>query len=114
MQRLSRKILFSMSSPKIPTIEEVKQNWNDYSTEYNTFDVGPQTLFSSLINIMRMEEAEKILEVACGTGKMLTYALERKNQNASYLASDLAPNMVQLARSNLKQRFEAYESKLSF
>ena len=54
MQRLSRTILYSVSSPKIPTIEEVKQNWNDYSSGYNTFDVGPQTLFSSLINIMKI------------------------------------------------------------
>jgi hypothetical protein len=55
MKRLSRAIFFSLSSPKIPTIEEVRHNWNDYSSGYNTFDVGPQTLFSSLINIMRME-----------------------------------------------------------
>lgn len=61
-----------------------------------------------------MEQAEKILEVACGTGKMLPYAIERKNPKASYLASDLAPNMIQLAQANLKHRFQAYESKLSF
>jgi hypothetical protein len=36
---------------------------------------------------------------------MLPYAIERKNAKASYLASDLAPNMIQLAQSNLKKRF---------
>ena len=67
--------LFRMSNIKIPTIEEVRTDWDEYSHQYNTFDVGPQTFFFSLVNILNLHTASNILEVACGTGKLLPYVL---------------------------------------
>jgi ubiquinone/menaquinone biosynthesis C-methylase UbiE len=61
-----------------------------------------------------LRKASNILEVACGTGKLLPYALEVKNPNAHYLASDLSPNMVHLAKENLKAHFQKYQSRLTF
>lgn len=63
---------------------------------------------------MELEKATNILEVACGTGKLLPFALDRKRIETKYVASDLAPNMVQLAKNNLKEYFLKYESKLTF
>lgn len=36
-------------------------------------------------------KASNILEVACGTGKVLPYAMYLKNDKAKYLATDIAP-----------------------
>lgn len=63
---------------------------------------------------MDLHKADNILEVACGTGKLLSFMLELKRKESTYLASDLAPNMVKLARDNLKRNFDRYQSKLSF
>jgi hypothetical protein len=49
---LAFRPLFCMSKVKIPSIEDVRKEWNDYSLQYNTFDVGPQTLYFSLANIL--------------------------------------------------------------
>lgn len=103
-----------MSRAKIPTVKQVEKEWNDYSHQYDTFDLGPQTFFYSLASILNLHSARNILEVACGTGKLLPFAMERKNAAAKYTASDLAPNMVDIARKNLKSHLERYESKLSF
>ena len=55
--------------------------------------------------MLNLGKASNILEVACGTGKLLPFALDQKSTEASYLASDLAPNMVDLARGNLRRYF---------
>ena len=41
----------SFATRKTPTIQEVQKCWNDYSSQYNTFDLGPQTFYYSLINM---------------------------------------------------------------
>ena len=78
------------------------------------FDLGPQTFFYSLIANTHIWEAKNILEVACGTGKLLPIALQLKNQKAKYLATDLSPSMIELAKYNLKNHFQRYQSQLSF
>jgi len=54
------------------------------------------------------------LEVACGTGKLLPFMLGIKKPSSHYLASDIAPNMIELAKKNLKNHFDRYDSKLTF
>lgn len=63
---------------------------------------------------MELHKAHNILEVACGTGKLLPLMLDRKKSTCSYLASDLAPNMIDKAKANLRQHFLKYQSQLSF
>lgn len=57
-------------------------------------------------------EAQNILEVACGTGKLLPMAMNMKNPAANYLAVDLSPNMINLTKENLQRNLELYGSKL--
>lgn len=59
-------------------------------------------------------KSKNILEVACGTGKILPLAVYLKDPSAKYLATDLSPDMINLARTNLKKNFDRYESKLSY
>jgi SAM-dependent methyltransferase len=114
MRSLLTKLHWTKRTVKVLTIEEVQENWNDFSHEYNTFDYCPQTFYYTFTNILELQKAHNILEVACGTGKLLPLMLQLKNSAASYLASDLAPNMVELAKTNLKKNFDRYESRLSF
>jgi ubiquinone/menaquinone biosynthesis C-methylase UbiE len=64
--------------------------------------------------MMKLHEAENILEVACGSGTLLPLMLQHKRPETYYLATDLSSNMVELARKNLKRHFERYQSKLTF
>lgn len=78
------------------------------------FDLAPQTFYYSLSSLMQLHKAENILEVACGTGKLLSFAMDRKRKECQYLASDIASNMVEKSKDNLRQHFLKYESKLTF
>lgn len=64
--------------------------------------------------MLEPRDAKNILEVACGTGKLLPIAINIKNPNANYLATDLSPQMVEMTKKNLKKNLELYDSKLSF
>ena len=55
--------------------------------------------------MMEMHKAENILEVACGTGKIIPFLLGIKAPSTSYLASDLSPNMIDLAKKHLQKDF---------
>ncbi len=57
-------------------------------------DSAPQTFYFSLINILKLQEAHNILEVGCGRCTLLPFALQLKSPEASYLATDLTPNMI--------------------
>ena len=52
--------------------------------------------------------------MACGNGKLLSLALGLKKEGCSYLASDLSPVMVEQSKSNLRNHFQRYQSKLCF
>ena len=109
MIRSLQKSLYGFARKvRIPTPEEVRENWNNFSPKYSTFDLGPQTFYYSFASIMELHKASNILEVACGNGKLLHFALDLKKNECGYLASDLAPSMVSQAQQNLKQHFEQY------
>lgn len=40
--------------------------------------------------------------------------LQHKRPETYYLATDLSPNMVALAKDNLKRHFSRYQNKLAF
>lgn len=60
--------------------------------------------------MLKFNEAKHILEIACGTGKLLPYALSVKELETTYLATDLCENMIELA----KQHLSAYLQKIGY
>lgn len=44
-----------------------------------TFDSCPQTLYFTLANLLRLDSAKNILEIACGAGLLLPMALDIKS-----------------------------------
>ena len=81
---------------------------------YNKFDYSPQTFFFSFLYMTHIWKAQNILEVACGSGKLLPLAMQLKDKDASYLATDLSPKMIELTEHNLRNHFQNYNSKLTF
>lgn len=53
-------------------------------------DSGPQTFYYTLANMLKLDSAHKILEIACGAGKLLPMAMDLKNPNAEYYATDIS------------------------
>ena len=62
-----------------------------------------QTFFYSLVNMLSFKDATHILEIACGTGKLLPYAITNKSAETTYTATDLCDNMVELTKRNLRK-----------
>lgn len=53
-------------------------------------DSCPQTFFYTLTNLLKLDTASQILEVACGTGRMIPMVLDLKNPNTQYYATDIS------------------------
>jgi ubiquinone/menaquinone biosynthesis C-methylase UbiE len=58
------------------------------------FDSCPQTLYFTLANMLKLDSAKNILEIACGAGKLIPMVLDLKNPETNYFATDLSPNML--------------------
>lgn len=55
---LATRRLFGFSkNVRIPTAEEVKASWDEYSQKYDVFDLGPQTFYYTLTSIMELHKA---------------------------------------------------------
>ena len=63
-----------------PTIERIATHWSSMANQvYSEIDSTPQTTYFSLINILQLQSANSILEVACGRCLLVPYALQLKN-----------------------------------
>ena len=56
--------------------------------------------------MINLPQAKHILEVACGTGRLLPLAMNLKGEECTYLASDISEAMIGLCRNNLKRNLE--------
>lgn len=52
-------------------------------------DAASLSSYLSLLFIMNLPSASRILEVGCGTGKLIPLAIMLKGQATTYLATDL-------------------------
>ena len=53
--------------------------------------------------MMDLGQAKHILEVACGTGRLLSLALQLKDLKTTYLATYLCETMISIGKELLKQ-----------
>ena len=65
-----------------------------------------QTFYYSLVHMMELDKAEHILEVACGTGKLLPLAMSLKPLDCTYLASDFSEKMVKYSIETIDEYLE--------
>ena len=117
IRKISKSVFsygMSNTKAKIPSISEIKTDWNKFSDFYEKMDSTPQTFYFTLLQMLNIESAKNILEVACGTGRMLPMMLNMKDPNTKYLATDISEKMVEKTRERLKHNLSLYHSKLTF
>lgn len=87
--------------PKIQSATEVFNSCaSEYQSKFMNFDLYNETLdiFCNAI----IKKNPTVLELACGPGNITRYILE-KRPDFNILATDLAPNMLDLAKRNIPQ-----------
>jgi len=57
----------------------MKNQWKNLAPVYSRIDSAMQTFYYTLINILDISKAKNILEVACGTGRLLPIAIYNKS-----------------------------------
>ena len=72
-------------------------------------DSAMQTFYYTLIHMIELPKAQHILEVACGTGRLLPLAMHLKPLNCTYLASDLSESMISYTHKNLQKYLDNLE-----
>ena len=92
--------------PKVQNIEQVKNFWTNFTESYSTFDSFTQTFYYTLIHMLDLDKAKHILEVACGTCRLLPMAVSLKAPETTYLATDLTQSMVDVAFKRLQKNLE--------
>lgn len=81
--------------------ENEKEVWAKFGPVFNLMDSTSTTFYYTLIHMLSLPQAKHILEVGCGSGKLLHQAAFLKPQESTYLATDLSPVMLDLCRQNL-------------
>lgn len=82
---------------------EVAAKWDSCAVSYKNVDSCMQTGFYTLANMLQLSTASSILEVACGTGRLLPYALQLKPSDCAYLATDISQAMIATAHDYLQK-----------
>ena len=79
------------------SVDTFNRRANEYQQKYMDFDFYHDT-FNTFCELLEKEQT-RVLELACGPGNITQYLLN-KLPHLSILATDLAPNMVALAKQN--------------
>ena len=92
----------------VKTISELESFWNEFQADYEEKLGQTMTIFNySLIHMLRLKEATKILELGCGPGLGTLSLIRRleddKNFAATITACDLSPEMIKCARKRLPE-----------
>ena len=70
-------------------------------------------VYSQQLDMLDVSSAKHILQLACGTGKMIPLTVALKRHDATYLATDVSKVMAEISKRNIGnylQRTGAAES----
>lgn len=88
---------------KVMTVAEVEKMWDNMTVMYPDFDCAPQSFYYAIMNMLDLSKAKNILEVGCGRCIFVPHCLELISPEATYLATDLSPKMIELAQERIKK-----------
>ncbi|EAR95123.1 UbiE/COQ5 methyltransferase (macronuclear) [Tetrahymena thermophila SB210] len=88
----------------VKSVQELETFWDSFSEKYVTQDNSINLFYFSLLNMIKFDQRNKILEVGAGGGYLLNHALKYKKPSAEYFATDLSENMLKILcrRMNLQ------------
>lgn len=67
-------------------IQNITERCNNISSVYQYVDSCLQSFFYTLINMLELDKSSHILEVACGTGKLLPLVMSLKSKETTILS----------------------------
>jgi len=101
----------------IPTAQEVKQSWNVFASQYSQMIETPNLqLGLALSRMLKVQSAQNILEIGCGSGRLTLNNLAILPPGTKYTSVDISDEMIKLAESSKEQlakenRLNAVEHK---
>jgi ubiquinone/menaquinone biosynthesis C-methylase UbiE len=58
--------------------------------------------------MLKLNESNNILEIACGAGLLIPHVLDLKKPETFYYATDISEDMLHYAKLRLEKHFEKY------
>ena len=81
--------------------ETIRDFFNNFAPQWDNEHVAEKEIIDTVLDNGDIKENVDILDVACGTGVLFPYYLERKVK--SITAVDISPEMVKIAKSKFPQ-----------
>lgn len=78
----------------------IKEFFDDFAHRWDNEPIADIQIVNTILDNAGIVKGVNVLDVACGTGVLFPYYLER---NASVTAVDLSPEMVKVAKSKFPQ-----------
>lgn len=76
--------------------QDIQQFFDHLSQDWDAQQCDKTAIINQILDTIGLNEGDRVLDVACGTGVMFPYYLERNVGSLS--AIDLSPSMVSIAR----------------
>lgn len=80
--------------------ETIKEFFDDFAPRWDNEPIADKEIIDTILNNAEVCENKNVLDIACGTGVLFPYYLER---NANVTAVDLSGEMVKIAKSKHPQ-----------
>ena len=81
--------------------ETIRDFFNNFAPQWDNEPIAEKEIIDTVLDNGGIKENVDILDVACGTGVLFPYYLERKVK--SITAVDISPEMVKIAKSKFPQ-----------
>ncbi|CAD8061108.1 unnamed protein product [Paramecium sonneborni] len=75
--------------------------WDAYSKSYLNIQKNPASFQLSLMNMLRFNEAEEILDAGCAGGQLHQYILQQRKNTCKLTACDFSLQMVKVAATRM-------------
>ncbi|CAD8135595.1 unnamed protein product [Paramecium pentaurelia] len=85
-----------MNQPKI---------WDAYSKSYHNIEKNPAGFQFSLLNMLRVNEADEILDAGCAGGHLHQYILQQRKKDCRLTAFDFSLEMTKIAAARMIKYF---------
>lgn len=81
--------------------ETIKAFFNDLAPRWDNEPIADKEIIDTILNNAGIKESTDVLDIACGTGVLFPYYLERNAK--SITAVDLSPEMVKIAKEKFPE-----------
>ncbi|CAD8139286.1 unnamed protein product [Paramecium octaurelia] len=85
-----------MNQPKV---------WDAYSKSYHNIEKNPAGFQFTLLNMLRVNEADEILDAGCAGGHLHQYILQQRKKNCRLIAFDFSLEMIKIAAARMIKYF---------